>query len=103
DRGQTGRRPGGHQRIPELDSPTVVDEDLEPVLTGVAGPRHEGWNPGDRALGDGVVAEGAEIDIGQWRHDLDRARALDRDQRHRERAIVENRLEPGDSLGERVA
>ena len=59
--------------------------------------------PGDRALGDRVVAERVEVDVGQRREDLDRARALDRDERRRERPVVEDRPEAREPLGQRVA
>src|SRR3954447_26000378 len=57
DRRKAVRGAGGHHSVPELPGPARVDEDLEPVLAGVAGPGDEGRNAGDGPLGNRVVAQ----------------------------------------------
>ncbi len=79
-----------------------VDEDLEPVLAGVAGPRDQPRDPGDGPLGGGVVAQRRQVDVGQRPEDLGRARTLDGQQAGRQRPVVEDRLEALESLGEGV-
>ena len=83
------------QRVPQLAGPRGLDEDLEAVLAGVAGPRDQRRDARDAALGDRVVAQGVEVDVGQRREDLASARALDRDEAGRQRAVVEDRPEAG--------
>ena len=65
------RRPRVEQRVPRSVARSRVDEHLEPVLARVAGPRDERRDPGDLALGDRVIAERGEVDVGQRREDVD--------------------------------
>ena len=80
-----------------------LDEHLEAVLAGVAGPGDEGRDAGDGALGDRVVAQARR---GRRRSAARRTsigpRALDGEQPGRQRAVVEHRLERDEALGERV-
>ena len=92
----------GHEDVPQLGGAIPVDEDLEPVLTRVAGPGNEGFHPRDVPFRDPVVAQRAQVHVRVRREHVHRARALDRDQGSRQRAVVEDRLEAGQPLGERV-
>ena len=82
----TRAREGG----PDLGAPSPVDEQLEPVLARVAGARDERRDARDLALGDRVVAQRAEVQIGQRSEHLGGAWPLDGDERRRERPIVEH-------------
>ena len=97
------RLAGGSQRIPQLERPGVVDEDLETVLAGVTGPGDERRYARDATLADRVVAQRAEIHIREWLDDVDGSRTLDGAQGHRQRAIVQNGPEPREALDEGVA
>ena len=59
-------------------------------------------DPGDGALGGGVVAQAGQVDVGQRGEDLDRPRALDGKQAGRQRPVVEDRLEALEAFGQRV-
>ena len=69
-----------------------VKEELEAVLAGVAGARDERGLPAHVALGDRVVAQRAEVDVGQRRAGACCARALDGDQRGAQRRVVNGRI-----------
>ena len=66
-----------------------VDEQLEPVLAGVAGARHERVDPGDLPRCRGVGPEGGEVDVGERGQHVGGTRALHGDERRLERRIVE--------------
>ena len=101
-RNAVGGLDGAQQHVPELDRPAGLDEDLEAVLARIAGSRDEGRDPGHLALRDGVVAQGRQVDPGQRGEDRDGPRPLDGQQAGRERAVVEDRPEAGQALGERI-
>ena len=102
DRTATGGADRLEQCVPQLGRGGRLHEDLEPVLARVARPRDERWDAGDRSLRRGVVAQRRQVDIGQRPEDLGGQRALDSQQSGRERAIVEDGLEPFEPGGECV-
>ena len=90
------------QDVPQALGLGRIDEDLEPVLAGVAGPRDQRRDAGDGPLGGGVVAQRRQVDVGQRPEDLGGAWTLDGQQPGRQRPVVEDRLEALESLGEGV-
>ena len=103
DRDEAVRRAGRQHRVPQLAGAGGLDEDLEAILAGVAGPGDEGRDSGDGPLGDPVVADPGEVEVGQRGEDLHRPGTLDGDERGGQRAVVEDRPERLDPLGEQVA
>ena len=93
----------GH-RLPDRHGVARGDEQLEAVLAGVAGPRDQRVDPGDRAGQDRVVLQVGERGVGEPGQDLLRLRSLDGDQRVRVGPVVDGRLVeplgPLDQLGE---
>ena len=53
-----------------------------------------------RSLGDGVVAEGVEVDVRQRADYVDGPRALDGAEGHRQGTVVQDRLEASQPLDE---
>jgi hypothetical protein len=98
----TGIPAGGGERLPDLGAAPPVHEHLEAVLAGVARPRDERRHARDLALGDGVVLEPVQVDVGQRRQDLRGAGPLDRDQRGGQGPVVEDGLPAIEPMGQLV-
>src|SRR5438132_837038 len=81
--------PGREQAVPHRGRVGVGHEHLEAILAGVAGTRQGRASPGHAPLRDAERRERADVGVSLGREDLHRARALDRDERGPERAIVE--------------
>ncbi len=103
DRHEAQRPAGLEQRVPELGGAVVLDEDLEAVLAGVAGPGDEGRDAGDAALGDRVVAERGRSTSVSGAEDLDRRAGPGRRRARSPASGRRGRPEAGEPLGERVA
>ena len=103
DRDEPVGRSGGEHRVPQLAGAGSLHEDLEAILAGVAGPRDKGRNARHGSFGDPVVADAGQVEVGQRREDLHRPGTLDGDEGGSQRAVVEDRPERLDPLGEQVA
>ena len=95
DRDDAGRRAGGHEPRPDLGSAIVVDEDLEPVLAGVAGARDDRARIRDACPDDAERRQGfdrllADLEVGDARQDRRRSGTLDRDEGHLAGPVVES-------------
>src|SRR5438067_3681047 len=89
DRLDPGLAPGRKQAVPHRGRIGVGHEHLEAVLAGVSGARQGRASSGHAPLRDAEGRERANVGVCLGCEDLHRARALDRDERGPERAIVE--------------
>ena len=64
------------QRLPERHRITIVEVELEAVLTGVSRTRYDRRTAGDRSLDEVIVADAGEVGLGERLEQARRFRAL---------------------------
>ena len=89
--------PSFKQPIPHRQRVLPLEEQLEAVLPGVAGARDERRLATGMALGDGVVAQAAQVHVGQRLEQLRGARTLDGDERGAQRGVVDGGVVAGEA------
>ncbi|CAM5645346.1 hypothetical protein SAURM35S_07265 [Streptomyces aurantiogriseus] len=90
------------QGLPQLHRVLRLHEQLEAVLTGVAGARDQRRDPGDGAGQPGVVLQTVEVGVGEGREDARGLGTLDGDQRVVVPVVTHLGVEAGRTLGQRV-
>ena len=89
---QAERLAGLYQGQPHLVGRLRRHEDLEAVLTGIAGTRHGGAHASHLAVREPVVLHRGEIDAGERLQDVERPRTLHGDQRIASAGIDRHRI-----------
>ena len=99
-RNQTNRTACAQNRAPGGHSILVFDQQFETVFTGVTGASKERVSAVELALENRVVLEVVERCVGERLENLNRARALNRDERVTRSGVVESYIKTGSALVE---